>query len=29
MKRNNVEIIFTENTKDFTSLGVKAINPLK
>lgn len=29
MKRNGIEKIFTENVSDFTSLGVKAINPLK
>jgi len=29
MKRNGIECIYTENTKDFNSLGVKAINPLK
>jgi len=29
MKRNNVDCILTENTKDFESLGVKAVNPLK
>jgi predicted nucleic acid-binding protein len=26
MKRNNIDIIFTEDTKDFESLGVKVIN---
>jgi len=29
MKRNGIECIYTENTKDFELLGVKAINPLK
>lgn len=29
MKRNYVETIITENTKDFTKLGVKTINPFK
>jgi len=29
MKRNKIDCIYTENTKDFTALGVKAINPLK
>ena len=29
MKRKGIETIFTENTKDFVVLGVKAINPLK
>jgi predicted nucleic acid-binding protein len=29
MKRNNVECIYTENTRDFSILGVKAINPLE
>ena len=29
MKRNNINLVFTENVKDFQKLGVKAINPLK
>lgn len=29
MKRNNIDVIFTEDTKDFDLLGVKVINPLK
>jgi predicted nucleic acid-binding protein len=29
MQRHYITIILTENTKDFESLGVKAINPLK
>ena len=29
MQRNKIDYIFTENTKDFVALGVKAINPLK
>jgi len=29
MKRNGIDCILTENTKDFRTLGVKAINPLK
>jgi len=29
MLRNGIDCIYTENTKDFENLGVKAINPLK
>jgi predicted nucleic acid-binding protein len=29
MKRNGIDCILTEDTKDFEKLGVKAINPLK
>ncbi|OQA30852.1 MAG: PIN domain protein [archaeon ADurb.Bin336] len=29
MKRNNINLVFTENVKDFQKLGVKAINPSK
>lgn len=29
MLRNKIDCIYTENTKDFETLGVKTINPLK
>jgi len=29
MNRNGIDCILTENTKDFRTLGVKAVNPLK
>jgi len=29
MLRNKIDCIYTENTKDFECLGVRAVNPLR